>query len=150
MQSLAPGCGNNYYEYKLGDIRIEHSPDEKNLGILVYGKLDMSQQCALTAQKAICILGCIKRSATSRSREVILPLCSALMKPHLEHCIQILSPQYRRDLLEHDQRRATETIRRSGTPLLRGQAERAGAVQPGEEMAPGRPESDLSVPKGEL
>ena len=62
------------------------------------GKLDMSQQCALTAQKANCMLGCIKRSTASRAGEGILPLCSALVRPHLEYCIQMWSPQYRRDM----------------------------------------------------
>ena len=51
-------------------------------------RLNMSRQGALAAQKATCILGCIKRSVTSRSREVILPICSAVMRPHLEYCIQ--------------------------------------------------------------
>ena len=37
---------------------------------------------------------------------------------------------------------------RAEAPLLRGQAERAGAVQPGEEKAPGRPYCSLPVLKG--
>jgi len=67
----------------------------------------MSRQCVLTAQKANCILGCIKSSIVSRSREEVLPLCSALVRPHLESCVQLWSPQHRKDmdLLEQVQRR---------------------------------------------
>ena len=67
------GHGNPHCRYKLGNERIEHSPAITNLGVMVGGKLDVSQQCALTAQKANCILSCIKSSMARRLREVILP-----------------------------------------------------------------------------
>jgi len=72
----------------------------------------MSWQTALTAQKASNILGCIKSSMASRLREVILPLCSTLVRPHLESCLQLWSPQHRKnmDLLEWVQRRARKVI----------------------------------------
>ena len=76
--------GNPQYQNRLGDGWIESSPAEKDLGVLVDEKLNKSQQCGLAAQKPTRILGCIKRSVASRSREGILPLYSTLVRPHLE------------------------------------------------------------------
>jgi len=107
------GQGNPKNKYRLGREWIESSPVEKDLGVLVDEKFKMAHQCVLAAQKANCILGCIRRSVASRVRKVILPLHSALVRPHLEHCIQLSSPQHKKDmdLLERVQRRATKMIR---------------------------------------
>ena len=62
------------------------------------GDLTMSQHCALTAQEANRILGCIKRLVANRSREGILPRYSTLVRPHLQYCVQLWAPQHKKDM----------------------------------------------------
>jgi len=73
----------------------------------------MTWKCALAAQKANHIPGCIQRSVARRVREVILPLYSALVRPYsLESCVQLWTPQHRKgmDLFQQVQR-ATKMVR---------------------------------------
>ncbi|PKU40771.1 hypothetical protein llap_8912 [Limosa lapponica baueri] len=107
------GRKNARYQYRLEVDLLESISEERDLGVLADSKLSMRQQCALVTKKANGILGCIGKSVASRSREIILPLYSAVVRPQLEYCIQFWAPQFKRDreLLDRVQHRATKIIK---------------------------------------
>ena len=99
---------NPRYQYRLGTDLLESSAGKRDLAVLVDSRVTISQHC----KKASGILGCFRRSGVSRSKEVLLPLYSALVRPHLQYYVQFWAPLLKDgELLERIQCRATKMMK---------------------------------------
>ena len=98
--------------YEMGGTILSTTVKEKDLGVTMDANLKVSEQCRIAASKANQVLGMIRRNITYKDKSLIVPLYKAIVRPHLEYCIQAWSPYLRKDIdmLEKMQRRATKLI----------------------------------------
>ena len=99
---LHTGHGNLNVNYKMGDTV---------LGTTISTDMEVSEQCCIAASKGNKIIGLISRNIT-KEKKLNIPLYKAIVRPHLEYCIQAWRLYRKKDIdtLERIQRRATKII----------------------------------------
>ena len=109
---LHTGSGNTGMNYEMGGTILSKTVKEKDLGITMNANMKVSEQCRIAASKGNQVLGMIRRNITYKEKSLIIPLYKAIVRPHLEYCIQAWNPHLRKDvdMLEKIQRRATKLI----------------------------------------
>ena len=109
---LHTGSGNTGMNYEMGGTILSKTVKEKDLGVTMNANMKVSEQCRIAASKGNQVLGMIRRNITYKEKSLIIPLYKAIVRPHLEYCIQAWNPHRRKDvdMLEKIQRRATKLI----------------------------------------
>ena len=90
------GHGNMDEEYKMEDAVLGRTTQEKDLGVTFSADMKVSEQCGIVASKGNQILGLIRRTIMYKEKQLIVPLYKAIVRPHLEYCIQAWRPYRKR------------------------------------------------------
>ena len=98
-------------EYKMGDAVLGRTTQEKDLGV-TFSAMKVPEQCRIAVSKGNKILRLIRRNVIYKEKQLIVPLYKAIVRPHLEYCIQAWRPYRKKEIdkLERIKRRATKMI----------------------------------------
>ena len=108
-----PTRRNSDVNYKMGDTILGTTIKEKDIGITISADMKVSEQYRIAASKGNQIIGLIRRNISYyKEKELVIPLHKAIVRPHLEYCIQAWRPFRKKDIdaLKRIQRRATKMI----------------------------------------
>ena len=96
-------------------MNVETVQKIKDLGVIVSADFKWGEQCAVAAHRARVELFRLKAVLSCRKADVFIPLYKAIVRPHLEYCVQAWSPYYQKDVV------ALESVQRLATRLVEGQ-----------------------------
>ena len=94
------GLWNIDEECKMGDAVLGRTTQEKYLGGTLTADMIVSEQCGIiiAASKRTKILGLIRITITYKEKQLIVPVYTAIVRPHLEHFIQAWRPYRKKDI----------------------------------------------------
>ena len=109
---LHTGPGNASTNYEMGGTILSKTVKKKHLGVTMNANMKVSEQSRIAASKGNQDLGMIRRNISYKEKSLIVPLYKAIVRPHLEYCIQAWSPYLRKYIymFEKIQRIATKLI----------------------------------------
>ena len=84
--------------YEMGETILSKTMKEKDLGVTMNADTKVSEQWRNAASKGNQVLGMIRRNITYKDKSLIVPLYKAIVRSHLEYCIQTWSPYLRKDI----------------------------------------------------
>ena len=85
-------------EYKMGDAVLGRTTQEKDLGVTFSADMKVSEQCGIAASKGNQILGLNRKTIRYKEKQLIVPMYKAILRPHLEYCIQAWKPYGKKDI----------------------------------------------------
>ena len=95
---LHTGPGNTGMYNAMGGTILSKTVKEKDLGVTMNANMKVSEQCRIVASKGNQVRGMIRRNIIYKEKSLIIPLYKAIVRPHLEYCIQAWSPYLRKDI----------------------------------------------------
>ena len=84
------------YSRSTGDAVLGRTTQEKDLGVTFSADMKVSEQCGIAASKGNQILGLVRRTIMYKEKQLIVPLYKAIVRPHLEYCIQAWRPYHKK------------------------------------------------------
>ncbi len=95
---LLVGTRNQKFDYEMNGVKLDNVQCVKDLGVSIGSNFKCSRQCKDAAGKANRMLGFINRNFSFKNKDIILPLYTSLVRPHLEYAVQFWSPHHTKDI----------------------------------------------------